>query len=224
MKRRLSAFVLALAMLLTLPGCSSGKAGDLMAGITPNSATPSEPIVSADPVDFGVRLFQHSAKEGENTLISPLSVLSALAMTANGAKGDTLAQMEDVLGMPVGELNQYLRTFMADLPDEETCKLHVANSVWFRDDPSFTVEQPFLQTNADYYGAGVYKAPFDDSTKRDINNWVKEHNDGMKEIPAFRFKECILVNKEQNIIRNENEQTRYNTKYENHMHYCLKYH
>lgn len=46
----------------------------------------------------------------------------------------------------------------------------------------------------------------------------------MKEIPAFRFKECILVNKEQNIIRNENEQTRYNAEYEDHMHYCLKYH
>lgn len=35
-------------------------------------------------------------KEGENTLVSPLSVMSALVMTANGAKGETLRQMEDI--------------------------------------------------------------------------------------------------------------------------------
>ena len=48
--------------------------------------------------DFAVRLFQHSAEVDENTLISPLSVISALAMTANGAEGNTLSQMEDAFG------------------------------------------------------------------------------------------------------------------------------
>ena len=52
--------------------------------------------------DFGVRLLQHSMKkeiikgeENKNILVSPLSVLCALAMTANGARGETLSQMED---------------------------------------------------------------------------------------------------------------------------------
>ena len=186
MKRRLSSLALTLAMILTLPGCSTQKAAvqaeNLMTGISP-SQTVSEPVVSTGPSDFAVRLFQHSAKDGENTLVSPLSVLSALAMTANGARGDTLTQMEGVLGMSVGELNKYMAAYRAALPNSETCKLHVANSIWFRDDPSFSVEQPFLQTNADFYGAGVYKSPFDNTTLSDINNWVKENTDGM--IPSI---------------------------------------
>ena len=57
--------------------------------------------------------------------------------------------------------------------------MSLANSIWFKDDPNFAVEQSFLQTNADYYGAGAYKAAFDEGTRNDINNWVKEHTDGM---------------------------------------------
>jgi serpin B len=57
--------------------------------------------------------------------------------------------------------------------------MSLANSIWFTDDPNFLVEQSFLQTNADYYGAGAYKAAFDEGTRNDINNWVKEHTDGM---------------------------------------------
>lgn len=69
--------------------------------------------------------------------------------------------------------------YMDLLPQWEDCKLNLANAVWFKDDPNFEVEQDFLQNNADYYRAGIYKAPFDDSTKQDINDWVKEHTAGM---------------------------------------------
>ena len=57
--------------------------------------------------DFAVHLFQKGLKIEENTLISPLSVMSALAMTANGADGETLKQMETVLGISDEELNQF---------------------------------------------------------------------------------------------------------------------
>jgi serpin B len=68
---------------------------------------------------------------------------------------------------------------MKSLPNTEKYKLHLANSIWFTDDERFTVNEDFLQINADYYGAGAYKAPFDDSTLEDINNWVKKETDGM---------------------------------------------
>ena len=41
------------------------------------------------------------------------------------------------------------------------------------------MKQDFLQTNADYYGADIYKAPFDKQTCKDINNWVKQKTDKM---------------------------------------------
>jgi len=128
-----------------------------------------------------VRLFHKSAEEGKNTLISPLSVLSALAMTMNGAQGETRNQMEEALGLPAEELNAWLHAYMNGLVQSEQSKLSLANSIWFTEDEAFTVEEGFLQTNADYYGADIYQAPFDSSTKNAINKWVKDKTDGMIE-------------------------------------------
>lgn len=139
------------------------------------------PLDDASAVtDFGIRLFRQSMEEEDgNILISPLSVLTALAMTANGAKGETLAQMEQVFGMTVQELTAYLCVYREALPEAEKYKLSMANSIWFTEDERFTVEQGFLQTNEEYFNAGLYQAPFDDSTVREINRWVKENTDGM---------------------------------------------
>ena len=68
---------------------------------------------------------------------------------------------------------------MSNLPEEEKYKLSLANSIWFKDTDTFTVNKDFLQTNADYYGAGIFKAPFDNSTLKEINEWVEDNTDGM---------------------------------------------
>lgn len=179
----LSAITLLLlcAMLFNIVSCTKVKAADLMEGVTPREVEVREELGedNAAVTDFAIRLFKATNAGGKNTLISPLSVLCALAMTTNGAKGETREQMEATLGMSAEELNLYLYSYMNSLPTGEKYKLSLANSIWFRDDERFTVNEDFLQTNADYYGAGAYKAPFDKSTKKDINNWVKENTDGM---------------------------------------------
>ena len=177
--KRLIAVMLALALLLT--ACAQGNADDLMQNVPAKAVDvlPDMDTGAAAAADFGVRLFQASVEEGKNTLISPLSVLYALAMTANGADGNTLVQMEQVLGMETEELNSFMRAYLDLLPESKVYKLSLANSIWFKDDPRFQVEQSFLQTNADYYGADAYKGAFDEATRNDINNWVKEHTDGM---------------------------------------------
>lgn len=179
--KRMVAMLLVLAMALCVTACSQPNTNDLMKDIPakPVDVLPDMDAGSAAAADFGVKLFQVSMEDGKNTLISPLSVLYALAMTANGADGQTLAQMEQVLGMECEDLNGYLRSYLDLLPEGEDYKMSLANSIWFKDDPNLLVEQSFLQTNADYYGAGVYQAAFDENTKTDINNWVKEHTDGM---------------------------------------------
>lgn len=186
MKKRMILMITSLLLIysiaVNLTGCSTKvQAKDLMEGITPNAVTPLEDLTSqsATVTDFAVRLFQASEKSGENTLISPLSVLCALSMTANGAENETLQQMETVLGMTTQELNLYLYSYMQSLPQGEKYKLSLANSIWFTEGESFTVNPDFLQTNADYYGASIYKTPFNDQTCKDINNWVKQNTDEM---------------------------------------------
>lgn len=172
------AIILSFALLLT--GCGGAGSNDLMVGIRANAVSAeTTPEGSAAAADFGLRLLRECYQDGENVLISPLSILSALAMTANGADGETLEQMEQVMGLASSQLNEYLSAYMASLPESQDYKLSMANAIWYKDDPLLTVYEDFLQINADYYGAGIYKAPFDDSTKEEINQYVEEHTDGM---------------------------------------------
>ena len=179
--------VLVCAMAVNLTGCATKvQAADLMEGVKANTVTgkAADDAFAKSQMRLAVDLFQSSvqASEDENVLISPLSIQLALAMTANGADGDTKTEMEALLGGEISleDLNEYLYAYVHDLPSAEKYKLQIANSVWFRDDEGrLQVEKDFLQKNADYYGAQAYKAAFDDQTLKDINNWVKGHTDGM---------------------------------------------
>lgn len=142
---------------------------------------------SAAQTSFAVDVFKRSYSDAvsdddaENLLVSPYSVMQALAMTTNGAGGDTLSQMEQALGgMPIDSLNKYLYTLRRNQPDSVNCKLKTANSIWVRDDVERVSLIPdFVQATKDYYDASLYAAPFDDTTVSDINGWVKDNTDGM---------------------------------------------
>lgn len=202
--KRILAFLLAVSLLLSLAACEQpappapvpepeafvpknteavkiSRSTDLMEGIQAEDVKLVEDLQrwSSPLADFGIALFQSGIKPGENALISPLSVLYALSMTANGADGETLRQMESVLGMSTMELNDWLHTYQVQLSKEEYQKLFVANGIWIKDDSAFKVEPLFLHTNADYYGAGLYKAPFDEATCEEINEWIEGKTAGM---------------------------------------------
>ena len=172
--KKLTAIVLLFSLLLTACG-SSSNVTDLMEDVAARVVClAEEPDCGAEAADFAVRLLQNSISE-ENTLLSPLSVLSALAMTANGAKGETLAQMEQTLGMSTANMNSYLYSIL----DRQDKTLKLANSIWFTDDDTFTVAPDFLETNANYYQADIFQTTFDQAACDAINDWVSRKTDGM---------------------------------------------
>lgn len=187
MRKRLLAGMLSITMVLSLVSCGTTTDSQIQ------SKNLMEELVSSDAgkekladyegqyslSDFGVRLIQQTIKSAgtdENVLISPLSVLLALYMTANGAEGQTKDQMSKVLGE---DLNGYLKAYQEALPQGANYKLNIANGIWFKDKESLKVQEDFLKTNRDYFNAAIYKAPFDDVTCREINSWVREKTDGM---------------------------------------------
>ncbi|MDE7287152.1 MAG: serpin family protein [Lachnospiraceae bacterium] len=161
---------------------------DLMTGITSNGAGQENVDLSlmeestVAVTDFSVKLFKSSFSDTENTLISPLTVLYALAMTANGAEGESLAQMEEAIGLSREEMNEYLYAYRNQMQEEmeknNNCTLEFANSIWLKEDENLSVEQDFLQINADYYDADIYRLPFDETAVQAVNDWVSESTDG----------------------------------------------
>jgi len=183
-------FIIILLILFTgyLMACSNSikvKAENLMEGVKPFevSGRAADDKYLRNTADFSIDLFKNSVSDSDNSLISPLSVMLALTMTANGADKQTLSQMETVLGkdIPLEELNQYLFYYVKNLPVEKKTNLRIANSIWFRDDSGLKINNDFLQKNANYYNADIYKSPFNNQTVLDINNWVDANTDGMIE-------------------------------------------
>lgn len=156
---------------------------NLMEGITANKldidASVSSQFVDAT-ADFSVKLFQKSIKKDTNSLVSPLSVSLALGMTANGAAGETLTQLQSVLGggMELSELNRNYYNLVKETASDEGSKIQIGNSIWYRNQ-GLQVKKDFLQRNADYFGAGAFQLDFSKQTTVDkINSWVKEHTGG----------------------------------------------
>lgn len=137
------------------------------------SATPT--VSAVVTADFGFRMLKQAVSQQTNALISPVSLINALAMTANGASGKTLEEMERVLGASVETLN---KNFSADTFKADGVKL--ANSVWFKNDSkSLTVNDTFVDTVQKHYGAEMFGKEFDNETVKDINRWVSKNTDGL---------------------------------------------
>lgn len=184
------AALLALSVVFINVGCMKMGATDLMRDITRKEVDGKnlDDEFKSAYLNFTAELFKKSVgkakNDGEgNALISPFSVMVALSMTANGAGGNTLSEMEEVLGknIDIETLNKYLYAYIESLYSGEKCKLSVANSIWLRDTTSLSVKKNFLQKNMDYYNAAIYKSMFDAKGADDINSWVKKHTDGMIE-------------------------------------------
>lgn len=166
-------------------GTVQKNAVDLMSAVhaAERPATPAVPdeAIRKAVNRFSAALFKASADKKGNVMVSPASVYLALAMTLNGADGETKAAMLKVLadqGLTVDMINQASRDWMTLLAKSGSkTTVSIANSIWF--DQEFAPYKPFLQANADYYAAGARKLDFKNKASVDIiNGWVKEATKG----------------------------------------------
>ena len=139
--------------------------------------------------EFSVNLFKTSVAkdlaDGKNTLVSPESVLFALGMTQSGAKGETLKQMQKVLcgDLDTETFNKNMNKLMTSASKSDDFKFGIANSVWVRDMQDMTLTEQFAKNCKQMYNAELFKAPFNDDTLKQMNNWVSDKTDKM--IPSI---------------------------------------
>ncbi len=127
---------------------------------------------------FGFDVFRQvnlNETPDKNIFISPLSISLSLAMTYNGAVGETKTAMQNTLRFPdltADEINLYFQSLSNSLLNlDPEVKLGIANSIWYR--KGLTVLPEFVTVNQTYYNAEVQALDFSSSASvGKINNWV----------------------------------------------------
>jgi serpin B len=198
------AAALGAVLALALTGCGSPdpEQGLVVAeGVTPRvvqvaDAPATAAFVSATR-EVGAALLA-TAPAGENAVVSPSSLAVALSMLADGARGETLDELERVLAATgderraaVAALRTVLLPYDGDpalvrakeLP--ETPMVHLATQAVVDDD--FTPDDAYLTTLAQWYGAGLQHTDLaTDAGTEVLSAWVRHHSGGLVERTAIQ--------------------------------------
>ncbi len=133
---------------------------------------------------FALNLYGELKEQEGNLFFSPFSISAALAMTYGGARGNTAAQMEQVLYFEVTA--ERLHQTFAQLLEQLNARgkkggyqLSVANALWGQQGVGFL--KKFLDLTEKHYGAGLQQVDFAAATeaaRQTINAWVEKETQG----------------------------------------------
>ncbi len=191
-------FLLAACAPVETPATAPGDEPELIQADLPRLAEPDVDQAQLDQLvqannRFAFELYQAIRQESDDNLIySPYSISLAFSMVYAGARGQTEAEMAQVLHfLPQAEhhlafnaLDQYLASLAeaenGDEDDEENGRfqLNIANAVWGQVGLPF--EEAYLATLAQQYGAGLRASDFveqPEEARREINDWIAEQTE-----------------------------------------------
>ncbi|WP_413374179.1 serpin family protein [Paenibacillus taichungensis] len=139
--------------------------------------------------------------DGNNLLISPYSIAAAIGMAYNGSVGETRREMAEVIGWSGLEMEQ-VNASQAALQQLLThpgkgIQIGIANSMWMKD--GIPVEETYQTTVQQTYEAEIRTLNGQPAqAKEEINQWVKQHTEGMipnlMQEPPEKEALMILVN------------------------------
>ena len=158
---------------------------------------------------FGANLYGVLAAGDDNLVVSPASIVLALAMTYAGAEGVTAEEMATVLHFQLDDeslheafnaLDALVESRSFEGVEDEGVLVSTANSLWGQQGLPF--EEVFLDTLAVNYGAGMRLVDYTtaaEEARNAINEWVAdETNEKITDlIPAGMlnaFTRLVLVN------------------------------
>jgi serine protease inhibitor len=144
--------------------------------------------VVAGNTDFALKVFPLIDPSGSNnTVFSPYSITQAFALTAPGARGNTLSGIEQALSftLPQDRLNKAFNKLdlliMSEANGSITSTgyqlpiLRNANAIWGQ--KGFSILPTYLDTLAINYGAGLHVVDFIneiEDARTTINSWVED--------------------------------------------------
>lgn len=191
MRRFKGVLAAVVAAAVTWPGSLLGslpaRAADVAAPADAARAVAEGAKAAAEGIDEIAWDLVRAAGPG-NVVVSPASVWEALAMTHQGARGETAAEIAGVLGMPderaaIAIAAEGLRVSLAEARGR-AITLDVANRLWVQRGKA--LEGEFTATLAKRFGAGAGEVDFSgaaEAARGEINGWVADHT--AKKIPEL---------------------------------------
>ena len=151
-----------------------------------------DPALIQAQTQFSLNLFADLQKESsnKNLFISPSSIALALAMTYNGADGETRSAMAKTLhvdDLSIAQLNAANKKLYEALeyPDSGV-ELKIANAIWANQGVTFKPD--FLRSNQNFYNAKTETLDFKSPDSLNVmNNWVKRNTNGKIETIVDRL-------------------------------------
>lgn len=118
----------------------------------------------------------------ENIFISPYSIFTALAMTYEGAEGDTADEMASVLSVEQdnASFHEYMKNLYELLNEQnEDYNISTANALWIK--KNFQLLETYLSVIRDFYGGEATEVDFSnpEESAEIINNWVENHTNNL---------------------------------------------
>ena len=136
---------------------------------------------------FAIDLYSDYKSENDNIFFSPWSISSALAMTYEGARGQTATEMAKVFYFPsnLSEMESDYQIMNSLLNKKNrSYSLWNANSLWI--EKTYTLNSSYASKMQTYYGGIIASLDFKqepDESRTVINNWVENKtNDHIKDI------------------------------------------
>lgn len=147
--------------------------------------TDAQDSIIAKNNTFAVKLFEKTAKM-QSTVISPISVSYLMAMLANGANGQTKADIMKGLQLEekdLDEMNALYKMMIQRCGNTgKGTTLNIAN--YFAMNKEVKLEDAYANKMKNIYNAGIESLDFTSSkTTAHINNWCKKNTNGM--IPSI---------------------------------------
>jgi len=167
-------YLSAAAILLAASSASAAETS----GAAARRPEQKEPAVISAGNSFAFKLYKRLATGDGNVFFSPYSITVALAMTLEGARGGTAAEMEKVLELP-GEAAR--RKFFAPDLDGigDRLGVDIANAFWADKTRKFLPR--YVKLLKKDYKAAAFGADFASATEKarlEINAWTEKHTRG----------------------------------------------
>lgn len=178
------------ALLTGLRGAMS--AACLAAAAAPALAADDAQDLAAANTTFAFNLLNQlaGAQADANVFLSPYSVSTALQMVANGAAGETKAEMQRVLhtgGFSPGALNAACRDLNDRFNHRKEVVLNLANGLWVQQ--GFALKPAFVDANQRFFQASLDTVDFNSpQSAQAINQWAETRTQGkIRDVVQFPF-------------------------------------